>query len=324
MKFNMLENSMDSLSEAIDYYIKGKKYQDERCYKFCIFMLYHSAELILKEILYREHKVLICETIEDYINNGDLKTVGFKIALERVCKICEIDLGKYNNYLADLAKTRNQIQHFEINIDVVTLVKVIISSFSAIEYLVYSVLNTQFNDFGNLITREQIQELHSDRDAYIKRKKDVSDDIRSKNMHKLSFEYCTGKSIDIPCPKCSETFLVTEDSGKLKCYFCGERYDSLNDLYDHDKNCIISTFMEREIGKRKMLVNELLECIWCNYRTLIFDEKNLQWKCAACGKSFCHDEIGDIMIMKEQEGREDWEAEILDMMEDPHYDHLCK
>ncbi|SFF92242.1 hypothetical protein SAMN05660649_00005 [Desulfotomaculum arcticum] len=318
MRFNMLQNSMDSLSEAIEYYINGKKYTDERCYKFCIFMLYHSAELILKEILYREHKVLICERIEDFKNSGDIKTVGLKESLKRVHRICQIDLGRYHNYLIVLADNRNKIQHYEFNIDVETLIKVIISSFSSIEYLVHSVLNTHFDDFGDLITQEQIEELHSDQEAYIKRKRDIREDIKSNNLQKVSFECWEDKYIALPCPKCSETFLVNDDL-VIKCLFCGKQYGSIEDLYNHDKNCIIADFMERELERREALFDELIECPWCNYRTVIFDKGNLRWKCAACGKSFSNDEVRDYHYMK---GRDDWEAEVADMMEDPHYNHL--
>jgi ribosomal protein S27E len=317
----MLQNSMDSLSEAIDYYIKGKKYADERCYKFCIFMLYHSTELILKEILLREHKVLICEKIDDYKNTGTMKTIGFKTALSRVQNICQIDLGRYYTYLDDMAEIRNEIQHYKISIDATALNKIIISSFSAIEYLVYNILNTRFDDFGDLITQEQIEELHGDKEAYNNRKNDIRADVKSKQLVKVSFEYSEGRNIDIPCPRCSETFLVYDNSLQIKCLFCNEKYGSIDELYNNDKNCIIHNFMERELGRREALFDELLECSWCNYRTLIFGKSNSKWKCASCGHSFSDDEVRDYQYMK---GKEDWKAEVSDMMEDPHYSHLWK
>ncbi|WP_409068369.1 hypothetical protein ACFLKB_13040 [Clostridium sp. FAM 1755] len=89
MRLNLLENAMDSLSEAIDYYVNGKTYADERCYKFCVIMLYHSAELILKEILVREHKTLIYEQIDHYKNGKGTKTIGLRVALMRVRNICK-------------------------------------------------------------------------------------------------------------------------------------------------------------------------------------------------------------------------------------------
>ncbi|PKM49089.1 MAG: hypothetical protein CVV02_17630 [Firmicutes bacterium HGW-Firmicutes-7] len=309
---------MDSLSEAIDYYINGKKHTDERCYKFCIFMLYHSTELILKLILYREHKVLIFENIEDYKESDDIKTIGFATALKRVKKICKVDFGRYYNYLEDIANIRNKFQHYEINIEVDALIKVIISTFSTIEYLIYNALDTHFDDFGDLISREQIEELHSDQETYSNRKKDIVAEIKLKSYQKVTFEYSLDKHIPIPCPKCAETFLVFNDSS-IKCLYCGEKYNSIDDLYSKDKNCIISNYMERELSRREIMFDELRECLNCSYRTLILD--NNIWKCAACGTECCDDELRHYAYLK---GKEDWEADIADMMEDPHYSHLWK
>lgn len=84
--------------------------------------------------------------------------------------------------------------------------------------------------------------------------------------------------------------------------------------------------MERELGKRKTILKELLECPECNYKTLIYDESDMIWKCAACGKSFDSQSIQDYISEREYEisyqGREDWEADLADAMEDPHNSHL--
>lgn len=321
MQLNLLENSMDSLSEAIDYYTSGKKYSDERCYKFCIFLLYHSAELILKEILNREHKVFIYERIEDYVNKKNMQTIGFRKALERVRSICDIDLRNYHSYLDDLAALRNKIQHYEINADVSEMTKTIISSFSAIEYLVLNVLNTDFNAFGEHIDDSQINTLHKDKEAYDKRKTDIRNDIKTNNHKRVTFEYAEGKYLNIPCPDCAETYLIKEDDNEIKCLFCGEHYKSMEELYSHDRHCIIKDYMERELGKRTSILDDLLECPYCNYTTLIRDESNLSWKCGACGTTPDND---DLTYVINKRGREDWEADIADMMEDEHYSHLWK
>lgn len=326
MQLNLLENAMDSLSEAIDYYVDGKAYADERCYKFCVIMLYHSAELILKEILVREHKTLIYEQIDDYKNGKGTKTIGLRVALMRVRNICDIDLLKYHGALVNLADTRNKIQHYEVNEETEVLIATIISAFSAIEHLVYHALNERFENFDSIIAPEQITTLHEDKEAYIKRKKDISDDICSQNLSKVSFSYSANKNISIPCPKCAETFLIQAKNHTIKCYYCGTQYQNLQEIYLKDKNCIVSDTMERELGKRKSVLKELLECPGCNYKTLIYDESDSTWKCAACGKTFDNHTIQDYISEREYEicyqGREDWEADLADAMEDPHNSHL--
>lgn len=229
MKLNLLENAMDSLTEAIDYYISGKKYSDERCYKFCVIMLYHSAELILKEILVREHKTLIYEQVDDYKNGKGTKTIGLRVALARVRHICNIDLQKYHGALVNLAETRNKIQHYEANEETEVLITTIISAFSAIEHLVYHALGERFETFDSIIDPEQIKTLHDDKEAYIKRKKDIADDISSQNLSKVFFEYSENKNISIPCPKCAETFLIKSADQTVKCHYCGMHYSSVQD-----------------------------------------------------------------------------------------------
>lgn len=331
MQFNLLENAMDSLTEAIDYYTNGKKYSDERCYKFCIIMLYHSAELILKEILVREHKTLIYEQVDDYRNGKGTKTIGLRTALTRVRNICDIDLLKYNEALVNLADIRNKIQHYEANEEAEALISTIISAFSAIEHLVYQALNEHFEKFDSIIDPEQIKILHEDKEAYIKRKKDISDDICSQNLLKVSFQYAEDKNISIPCPKCAETFLVQQTNQSVKCYYCGSHYGSVQEIYKNDKNCIISDTMERELGKRRGVLSELLECPECNYRALIYNEADMVWVCASCGKIFNGSEIHKYLeFLNEREyeqqcqGRADWEADLADAMEDPHNSHLWK
>lgn len=319
MKLNLLENSMDSLSEAIDYYTDGKKNSDERCYKFCIFLLYHSAELILKEILNREHKVFIFERIDDYADKKNMQTIGFKKALERVHSICGINLGKYHSYLDDLGAIRNKIQHYEVNADVSEMTKIIISSFSAIEYLVLNVLNTNFNAFEEHIDDSQIDTLHKDKEAYDKRKTDIRNDIKTNNHTRVKFEYVEEKYLYIPCPDCAETYLIKDDDNEIKCLFCGKHYKSMGELYSNDRHCIIKDYMERELGKRTHLLDDLLECPYCNYNTLICDASDLTWKCGACGANPDGDELTYAI---NERAREDFEADIADMMEDEHYSYL--
>ncbi|NFI54971.1 hypothetical protein FDA48_00980 [Clostridium botulinum] len=291
MNFNMLENAMDSLNESIDYYKNGKKYNDERCFKFCILLLSHSAELILKEILYTQHEILIYENI-DRVKNVNDKTVGFKLALDRIKNICKIDLGRYNSYLIELSEERNRIQHYMFSISLERCTKIITSSFSAIEYIVHDVLNKTFDDFNDIINWEQIEFLHEDEDMYKKRKKDIAEDISEHNLKKVGVEYIKDKFIYTPCPNCVEQTLISEDS-VIACKFCGKSFDSITDMYEQDFNCIISTHMCREIGRRKSVIRNIYECENCNNETLIYSEISDKWVCLTCGNTIasiiCYD-----------------------------------
>ncbi|MCD2347244.1 hypothetical protein [Clostridium guangxiense] len=294
MKFNMLENAMDSLNEAIDYYKNGIDNNDERCFKFCILLLSHSAELILKEILYTQHEILIYEDIDRVKNEND-KTVGFKLALHRIKNIYKVDLGRYNNYLLELSDVRNNIQHYKFSISSEMCTNIITSSFSAIEYIIYNVLHRTFNDFEDIITEEQIEFLHDDKKMYNKKKKDIAQDILDHNMVKIGVEYIKNKFIYIPCPHCSEETLVNEGD-IIECKFCGRKFNSIEDMYNEDFNCVISTHMCREIGRRKDVLRNIYECENCNNDTLIYSEVLGEWICLSCGthiSSITCDDCGD-------------------------------
>lgn len=279
MEYNLIGNAMDSLNEAIYYYKSGKEYKDESRFKYCILLLAHSAELILKEILFNEHEYLLYENIDD-VNENNPQTVGFRNALSRVKKICKINLGAYETYLIELLNIRNQIQHYKFRISQQQCDKIIIQSFSAIEYIVTEILGKTFNDFGTYITSDQIDYLHEDRDVYKKRKQDIARDIRNNDLVRYGIEYTRNKFIYVPCPICSETVLVEDGTG-LICKFCGNKYDSIESIYDEDCNSIISEHMLREIGRRKEYLDGLIfECEKCNCEMLIFTDK---WQCLACG-----------------------------------------
>ena len=321
MKYNMIQNALDSLNEAVEYYLNGKKYSDKRCYKYCIIMLYHTAELLMEEKLYREHPVLICEKIEDYDRNRVLeKTIGFNSALQRLTKICNCDIGHYYNNLRNLSIERNKIQHYEIDIEVNSLINIIIASFSSIEYLLYNVLEVKYEDYEEYISIEQINILHNDKEARKKRREDIFKDISAENLKREGIEYLENKHISFPCPCCGETEVVVCKNNRIECLFCGEKYINITELYKKDKNCIISEFMERELGRRKHLLSYLSICPHCNYKALIDDPATGSNICASCGKHFSETDLMEIDYQIRWQGYEDWIADAGDILED-YYNH---
>ncbi|HHY24201.1 MAG TPA: hypothetical protein GX527_08205 [Clostridiaceae bacterium] len=297
MEYDLIGNAMDSLNEAIDYYKSGKEYKDGSRFKYCVLLLAHSAELILKEILFNESEYLLYENIDD-IDESNPLTIGFRQSLLRVKKICRINLGKYENYLIELVNIRNQIQHYRFKISQEYCDKIIVRSFSAIEYIVIEILSKTFNDFGDYISSDQIEYLHEDKDVYNNRKQDIAKDIIDNGLKKCNIEYATNKFIYIPCPVCSETTLINTDSIIL-CKFCGNKFDSIKLVYEDDYNGIIQAHMLREIGRKKDYFNSaVFECKNCNYDAMILTDK---WQCLVCGYEFqgtiycedCGEEIPD-------------------------------
>ena len=295
MELNIIENALDSLSEAICYYESGKKYGDSGRYKFCILLLSHSAELLLKQVLYEQHEAFIYENIDDIkIGSKEPYTIGFRLALKRVKNICGLNMGMYYSYLEKLAEVRNEIQHYKFSISEEKCLSIVTPAFSAIEYIMHDILGRKFDDFSQVITFEQIEILRKDKKAFERRKADISKEIKQNGIKRVSFEYRNEKYIYIPCPKCSERYLVNKD-GSIICKLCNQNFESHEKLFEEDYDCIISSEMKREIGKRSTIFNEIYECERCQNDTLVHFVKNLKlahdveieenWTCLSCNNT---------------------------------------
>lgn len=306
MKLNIIENAMDSLREAIRYYRDGVKYEDERCFKYCVLLLSHSAELCLKEVLLREHKVLIYDNIDDARIEEDRITINFKTALNRIKNICNINLGPYYTYIENLALYRNEIQHYKCEVNYEYCRILLTSSFSAMEYIIINILKQNFNDFEDIISYEDIEYLRKDSCALTQRKKDISKQIKKHSLNRVAFEYEIGKFIYIPCPHCSEKYMVHKSEDGILCEMCGSKFTNLTGVFENDYNCIISKEMKREIGRRRDIFTDVYECEVCDNNTLVHcvnkDEdpdgmySNEKWICFSCGnilRSITCDDCGD-------------------------------
>lgn len=207
------------------------------------------------------HPVLIYESIDDYECNKDAKTtIGFITSLKRVKRICNVDLGIYYDHLEDLSALRNTIQHYKFSISESQCQKIIVQSFLVIEHILIFVLKREFSEFEDVLSPSNLELLRNDEAAYWKRKENVL-----KEIERLKLEYFTvgytaftperkAKRIKVPCPTCGELLLIVTTEGKIKCQLCRKEYSSHSELHDHDKNCIISDYMKREIGKRKHVI----------------------------------------------------------------------
>ena len=115
MTFDLVENALHSLREAISYYTEADEGQNADQFKFSVLLTCHCAELLLKEILVRNHPALIYEDIDKIGNidrEADRQTVGYRLALLRVKNLCGVDLKQYEDYLVELGQTRNTVQHY--------------------------------------------------------------------------------------------------------------------------------------------------------------------------------------------------------------------
>ena len=112
--FDLLANAQDSLAHAISHLVED---QSPSKWKIAVREVTHVIELILKERLRRAHPAFLWVRVED-LNNPDKNTVTIDDAQIRLDKICHVRLTPGASKTLDLCKKlRNQIEHFEFQLD---------------------------------------------------------------------------------------------------------------------------------------------------------------------------------------------------------------
>ena len=69
------------------------------------------------------------------LEDDDNQTVGYRVAIQRVKRLCKIDLRHYENNLVELGRVRNQIQHYKCVINGAYHKELMARAFSSIEFL---------------------------------------------------------------------------------------------------------------------------------------------------------------------------------------------
>lgn len=111
IKISRLENSHNFVDEALKNAVLAES--EPIHWKYAIFSLVQSIELLLKERLRREHKILIFQNIDKPQN-----TVGLDQAIDRLKKISSIQFSKNDLTAIETAKKwRNLIVHYEFEIE---------------------------------------------------------------------------------------------------------------------------------------------------------------------------------------------------------------
>ena len=180
LEYGLVENALDSLRESMAYYTEGDETHNVNQYKFSILLAAHCAELLLKEILRRNHPALLFENIDvvNSLEDDDNQTVGYRVAIQRVKRLCKIDLRHYENNLVELGRVRNQIQHYKCVINGAYHKELMARVFSSIEFLFREILGLRFEAYENIIDRADIEFLYEDAVANETRKADIAREFK--------------------------------------------------------------------------------------------------------------------------------------------------
>ncbi len=228
MDFNLLNNALDFLEDAIDKV--STQDPTEKDIKYAILHLHSAVELLLKQVLYNEHWSLVFQDINkaDYsiLNSAlkgedaeEFKTVFFYDAIKRISKICKIDIKKHDKKALKKLKTkRNQIEHFGIRMEKNDALKILYHAWPFI-----------LNFSGKVLTEYDVGGEGEKKLENIKRKMVSVSNFVKKEEKRL--KECLQGAVDLlSCPFCNKKLIpVFEDNFKGTCRLCNTSLTSFEE-----------------------------------------------------------------------------------------------
>ena len=222
--FELLENAMDSLNEAILKYNEGEE-GNHKAYKFCILNFSHFLELLFKYYVYKSHPLLIYKNPFSKKLDDNSYAIGLTEAIQFL-KNEGKDISKsFSNDLDWIKFLRNNIEHHRFSMNV-----------SEVKETIGRLMKT-VNEFNERYGDMQIDKFLDDVDVY-----DTFHELANTYQHRVSVaEKLTYAAEDrayegiesdkrkfvnfevMSCPQCHEYTLITnaESSTGFLCTFCG-------------------------------------------------------------------------------------------------------
>jgi len=203
VKLSLLENAENFLIHSLSQAITAEK--NPQNWKYAILHLVQSIELLLKELLKREHEILIYKNIDN-----PKETVSLEIAVTRLQNISKLKFNVEDLEKISLASTyRNQIVHYEFSFRE----KEIKSIFAKLLGFLQSILSSQFKknikDVVNVeIWKEAVQII------------EYAKELQTRAQERYEKEGIKNEMI-MGCRKCHQKSFVFQN-GINTCYVCGD------------------------------------------------------------------------------------------------------
>lgn len=304
MGFTMLENGLDfiisatlHLKEAEHDTCKNKEQQ----IKYSLLHLSSGIELILKSRLYREHWTYIFSDMnkanKEHLRTGSFKSVDSATLVERLKRLCDIDIDKDSEKaFENLRKLRNQMEHFTIKSNFISIEACINNALVAINKFIsnnYSdftspmVINLKDNDndieFG-LTTKESqlIKKLIKCTSELKEHYNDALKMAKARANNEALLEEL------VQCPSCKEALLKCNYNGSnmCHCFFCTYEEDGENAANEYISN--IQGLSKYEIVKDGGEY-PLYECLDCGASSMVNIDG--RYVCFSCGIYYDEDEL---------------------------------
>lgn len=209
---DIFENALDSVRMGL------RHYQDEDLGtrdKWAILELFHAIELLVKERLRREHRLLIYRNIDKPLSD-DSTTVGLRECLGRFVNLKVEIPGEYVDILLDLQRRRNRIEHHRFVPDT-SHRTVLGEALKFIHYFLAEHLDENLEDHLPSEAFEKVKELILGYDELVRRAVNALESERARHAPKdrLMMEVGT-------CPECGNRTVLVGAGDDNFCYFCAD------------------------------------------------------------------------------------------------------
>lgn len=188
-RFSLLDNAHNFIEESLISY--NYAFDDYKYWPFAILHLIQGLELLMKEVLRREHSILIYENIDN-----PKTTVSLEKALERLINIVSVDIDqKEKSMILKSIKYRNKIIHYEFDLNNLQAKATYTQLFEFLHYFHYKHLGVELNtcidpslhEIESMVMLEfkKIMVIHSGREVH---KSIPSKILQSQKYDRFEFE----------------------------------------------------------------------------------------------------------------------------------------
>lgn len=227
-ELDLLENALDSLSEALSKFEDGEE-GEQKAYKFAVLHMAHFIELVFKHHIASKHPLLIYKdpfskkldrnkTIGlweciNFINNEDPETVSQELRKD----------------LEWIKRLRNEIEHHKFTMDVPQVRSTIGRLFRSVMEFLDEHSNLDIEEHIPDHAKETFKILSDEYEFSIRTAIKAADEVEELNP----IDYSSDPDADpvrLECPECGHyTLVLSEESGTgYRCTFCeNEESDEL-------------------------------------------------------------------------------------------------
>lgn len=267
----MVENGLDFILKSLQTIDKS----DEDL-KYSLINLHAGIQLLLKEILYQEHWVLIFQKIENADNekllSGDFLSVNHDTLIKRLQNISGINFDENLLKKMDwLRKERNKTEHYQFVVTANVLKSNIVKLFTyLLPFIKSEMIDVNYIEADNERFVE-IQEYLNEFDEYVRERLEMV----QVDINKIE--------LILPCPVCIQKTVEFIDEFDAFCHFCGGNIDNFREKY-------IDNFVDSYTHVSDGGEGPLYECPDCDMETFLCIGGN-QYICLSCGARPIQDEL---------------------------------